>query len=77
MIDVEFISRETAIDHHSATENRQVFRAQQGAPESYFVVNSFKSEHRKYIIFDVRAFLVARHDTSHAAAPRVDTHRVG
>lgn len=34
------------------------------------VINSFKSGHREYITFDVRAFLVAPRDASHAAASR-------
>lgn len=80
MTDVVFISCEIA--RSTTTSSRKTvkcFVRNKGCPRvRYFnVVNSFKSEHRKYITFDVRAFLVARHDTSHAAAPRVDTHRVG
>jgi len=78
MADVAFISYEIATNH-LVTKNCQV-RNKRRPRERYFnIVNSFKSEHREYIIFDVRAFLVAPHDASHAAAPRVDTHthRVG
>lgn len=77
MTDVAFISCETATNH-LVTKTVKCFVRNKGRPGvCYFdVVNSFKSEHREYITFDVRAFLVAPHDASHAAAPRVDAHRV-